>query len=142
MADGGEGTLDAVLAASGSRGARHERAVRGAGGAPVGGAYGLLDDPGGPIAVIEIAKIVGITDRVAMAVPVAARSTAGVGDLLRALLDGGVRRASPRGPGRQQHERRGRRPAREALGARLLDASGAAIAPSGWALSAASRRST
>ena len=89
MADGGEGTLDAVLSQGGSRRAR---IVAGAGGAPATAAFGVLDTDDGPTAVIEIAQVVGITDPAGMATPVADRSTTGVGELIRALLDDGVRR--------------------------------------------------
>jgi glycerate kinase len=50
MADGGEGTLDAVLAAVGASGRRHQCAVQGAGGATIDAAYGMLASPGGPTA--------------------------------------------------------------------------------------------
>jgi glycerate kinase len=92
MADGGEGTLDAVLAAVGPAGRRlHERAV-GAAGDPLDAPYGLLAGTGAPVAVIEIASIVGITDAAGMRVPVDARSSRGAGMLMRALLDRGVTR--------------------------------------------------
>jgi len=92
MADGGEGTLDAVLAAVGTEGQRlHERVV-GAAGDPLDAPYGLLTGDGAPVAVIEIASIVGITDAAGMRVPVDARSSRGAGLLMRALLDRGVTR--------------------------------------------------
>lgn len=91
MADGGEGTLDAVLAAS--PGARRATArVTGAGGAPVDAAYGLLTHEGVDTAVIEVAQVVGLTDPVATRVDVRDRSTRGLGELMRVLLDRGVRR--------------------------------------------------
>lgn len=92
MADGGEGTLDAVLAAVGPRGKRQTTTVSGAGGDPTLSAWGLLDGPDGPTAVIEAAQIVGITDPSGMRAPVGARSTRGVGELILALLDRGLRR--------------------------------------------------
>jgi glycerate kinase len=92
MADGGEGTLDAVLAAVGPGGQRRTRTVAGAGGEPTQAGWGLLAGPEGPTAVIEAAQIVGITDAEGMQVPVGARSTRGVGELIRALLDDGIRR--------------------------------------------------
>ena len=57
MADGGEGTLDAVLSVGGRR-LTHK--VEGAGGAPIDAAFGISDD--GATAVIEAAEIVGLTD--------------------------------------------------------------------------------
>jgi glycerate kinase len=93
MADGGEGTLDAVLSGSASRGsARHRAVVSGADGKPRTVAYGSLDAPAGKTAIIEVAQIVGITDEAAMAMPVAQRSTRGIGELMRKLMDDGVRR--------------------------------------------------
>ncbi|HTI18056.1 MAG TPA: glycerate kinase [Trinickia sp.] len=86
MADGGEGTLDAMLARGGER--RTVR-VRGASGAPRDAAVGLLPDGS---AIVESAEIVGITDEVAMRVPVEMRSTRGMGEAIRMLLDDGVRR--------------------------------------------------
>lgn len=92
MADGGEGTLAAVIAAAGARAACSELTVAGAHGAPTRAAYGLLTDGEMRTAVIEIAQVVGITDASAMAMPVAERSTRGVGQLIGALLDRGIRR--------------------------------------------------
>ncbi|RQH07367.1 glycerate kinase [Paraburkholderia dinghuensis] len=86
MADGGEGTLDAMLSVGGER--RLIR-VRGAAGPTRDAAVGLLRDGS---AVVETAEIVGITDPVGMSVPVTARSTIGMGEAIRALLDDGVRR--------------------------------------------------
>ena len=89
MADGGEGTLDAILSRGGTR---YARVVPGAGGAPHTAAYGLLDAPEGRTAVLEVAQVVGITDGEGMAAPVGDRSTRGAGELVRALLGEGVRR--------------------------------------------------
>ena len=89
MADGGEGTLDAVLSQGG---VRCTRLVAGAGGTRLPAAYGVLDTDKGATAVVEVAQVVGITDRAGMATPVGERSTRGVGELVRALLDEGVRR--------------------------------------------------
>ncbi|KVE31062.1 glycerate kinase [Burkholderia sp. TSV86] len=85
MADGGEGTLDALLAHGGTR--RMLR-VPGAALTPRDAALGLID---ARTAIIETAEIVGITDPDGMRVPVAARSTRGLGDAIRALVDEGVR---------------------------------------------------
>jgi glycerate kinase len=86
MADGGEGTLDAVLSRGGTR--RTAR-VAGASGAPLDAGFGLIDN--GATAVIEIAQVVGLTDAAVAAVPVERRSTRGLGELMRLLLDAGVR---------------------------------------------------
>ena len=86
MADGGEGTLDAMLTGGGER---RILTVRGAAGPVREAATGLLGDGS---AIIETAEIVGITDPVGMGVPVQARSSRGMGEAIRALLDVGVRR--------------------------------------------------
>ena len=89
MADGGEGTLDAVLSRCGKR---KTCVVTGAGGKQRAAAYGVVDAREGRTAIIEAAEIVGITDADGMAVDVTSRSTKGVGELIGALLDSGVRR--------------------------------------------------
>jgi glycerate kinase len=86
MADGGDGTLDAVLSGGGRRGTRR---VTGASGAPLDVVFGLIEDDA--TAVIEIAKIVGLSDATGTAAPVEQRSTRGIGELMRQLLDAGVR---------------------------------------------------
>src|ERR1700744_6707570 len=86
MADGGEGTLDAMLTGGGER---RTLSVRGAAGPVRDALTGLLADGS---AIIETAEVVGITDPVGMGVPVEARSTRGMGEAIRALLDTGVRR--------------------------------------------------
>lgn len=88
MADGGGGTLDAVLSAGGER---REIQITGAAGHGVTAAFGIVEREGGPLAIIEIAQVVGITEPSGMAVPVGARSTQGVGELMRQVLDLGVR---------------------------------------------------
>jgi len=86
LADGGEGTLDAILSAAG--GSRIPVAARGALGAPVPDAvYGLTT---GGIAVIESALICGLC-----MIPEGARdplraSSVGLGDVVRAALDAGA----------------------------------------------------
>jgi glycerate kinase len=86
MADGGEGTLDAMLSRGGER---RTLTVRGAAGTARDAATGLVGDGS---AIIETAEVVGITDPVGMGVPVEDRSTRGMGEAIRALLDEGVRR--------------------------------------------------
>ncbi|WP_343654882.1 glycerate kinase [Paraburkholderia caribensis] len=86
MADGGEGTLDAMLTSGGER---RTLTVQGAAGPAREGATGLLADGS---AIIETAEVVGITDPVGMGVPVEKRSTRGMGEAIRSLLDAGVRR--------------------------------------------------
>jgi glycerate kinase len=125
MADGGEGTLDAVLAAVGAAGTRHAIGVCGAGGAAIAAGVGLLDDAPGGTAVIEVAQVVGITDPDGMAVPVGQRTTRGVGELIVALLDRGVRRFMVGLGGSSTND--GGSGLLAALGARPYDAAGQAL---------------
>jgi len=87
MADGGEGTLDAVLSCGGKR---LSDSVSDASGSPVEVAYGLIGEPA--TAVLEVARVVGLTDRATAVVGVEHRTTLGVGELIRHRLDAGVRR--------------------------------------------------
>ncbi len=97
MADGGEGTLDAVVAAlqanDKNTGARRKQAlVKNAAGQSAEAGYALIKH--GVIyeaALIEVAQIVGIEDAQNMAVPVGDRSTYGVGELMRLLVNDGIR---------------------------------------------------
>jgi glycerate 2-kinase len=86
LADGGEGTLDALLA---NRGKRVKLHVRNAAGNPCEAISGVLPDQ---TAIVETAEIVGITDPAGMAIPIEARSTLGLGDAIRSHLDEGARR--------------------------------------------------
>lgn len=128
MADGGEGSLDAVLAATG--GERRHATVRDANGRPCRAAWGWLGDA---TAFIEMAEAAGL-ERIPRAErrPLDA-STYGVGQLVLEALDAGARRivlglggsaTTDAGAGLFQ-----------ALGARLLDAAGAELPPGGAALS-------
>jgi len=127
MADGGEGTLDAILAAIGDPGQRKTADVRGAGGAKVAAAYGLVPHPDGLTAVVEVAQVVGITDITAMTTPIGDRSTRGVGDLIKALLDAGVRRFMIGLGGSSTND--GGSGVLEALGLALFDEAGCAVPP-------------
>ena len=124
MADGGEGTLDAVLSRGGER---RTRTVTGAGGQPRTASYGVVEATDGLTAIIEVAEIVGITDADGMAVAVTARSTGGVGELIAALLDAGVRRFMVGLGGSSTND--GGAGMLVALGLRLLDRAGEVVAP-------------
>jgi glycerate kinase len=137
MADGGEGTLDAVLAAVGPRGSRLLATVAGAAGDPIHAAYGLLEGDGPPVAVVEVATVVGITDAAGMRVPVSRRSTRGVGQLVRALLDRGVSRFMIGLGGSSTND--GGAGMLEALGLSLRDGGGRPVEPSPAGLAALSR---
>jgi glycerate kinase len=132
MADGGEGTLDAVLTAVGAAGERRTVRVTGAGGRATTAAYGLIERPDGITAVIEVAQIVGITDADGMAVPVGMRSTRGVGELVTTLLAAGVRRFMVGLGGSSTND--GGSGLLAALGLALHDAQGRAVAPTPDAL--------
>jgi glycerate kinase len=128
MADGGEGTLDAVLYAA--HGERRSLKVSGAAGAPVDAGYGVIRDgmlsgSRGDIAVIEAAQVVGLT--MAGASDVAQRSTQGLGELLRYCLDQGLRRFMIGLGGSSTND--GGTGVLVALGARLLDQAGNVIPP-------------
>ena len=124
MADGGDGTLDAILSRGGARG-QHE--VPGAGGATLTAAFGLVDAPEGRTAVIEIAQCVALIDPVGTATPVERRTTRGVGLLIRALLDEGIRRFLVGLGGSSTND--GGAGMLAALGMRFVDAGGRDVAP-------------
>ncbi|MDE3020888.1 MAG: glycerate kinase [Pseudomonadota bacterium] len=88
LADGGEGTLDAILSAT--DGVRHEISVTGANFESISSAFGLLGTPDGLVAVLEAAQVVGIT--LPLSRPVCERTTQGLGEIIRHCLDIGVRR--------------------------------------------------
>lgn len=89
LADGGEGTLDALVSATGGQLLRHT--VRGPLGAPVDARFAVLGD--GETALIEMAEAAGL-----MRIPRSERdplraSTYGVGELIAAALAQGARPA-------------------------------------------------
>jgi glycerate 2-kinase len=93
MADGGEGTLDAVLSSSANMGTarRKQTLVKNAAGHSAEAAYALIRHGIYEAAVIEVAQVVGIVDSSNMAVSVGARSSYGVGEMMRVLIDEGIR---------------------------------------------------
>ena len=122
MADGGEGTLEAVL----SRGGRRRTArVPGASGTLLDAAFGLIE--GDATAVLEVAQVVGLTDRAGTAAPVEQRSTRGLGELMRRLLDAGVRNFMIGLGGSSTND--GGAGLLAALGLRLVDGKGRDIEP-------------
>jgi glycerate kinase len=131
MADGGEGTLDAVLSAGGER--RTAR-VSGAAGAPVDAAYGLIANE---TAIIESAQVVGLTEASATVRPVEVRSTRGLGELIRVLLDARVRRFVVGLGGSSTND--GGAGLLAALGLALFDANGKIVEPTPAGLEALSR---
>lgn len=132
IADGGEGTVDAMLAATGGR--RITASVTGPLGTPVDALYGLLDDD---TAIIEMAAASGLA-----LVPEGQRdpsraTSRGTGELLLHATAGGAKHiflgiggsaTNDAGAGLLQ-----------ALGYRLLDITGADLPPGGAALARMAR---
>lgn len=87
MADGGEGTLDALLAAV--PGERRCTSVTDAAGQRIEVEYGVLPDG---TAIIETARIIGLTLPGVLDVALGQRTTAGVGELVKHCLASGIRR--------------------------------------------------
>jgi glycerate kinase len=128
VADGGEGTVDAMVAATGGR--KEAVTVSSPLGEPVEAFYGLTGD--GDTAVIEMAAASGL-----MLVPPAARNplrtcSRGTGELIRAALEAGARRFILGIGGSATND--GGAGMVQALGARLLDADGRDLDGSGGAL--------
>jgi glycerate kinase len=133
IADGGEGTVDALVAATGGR--TLTAVVRGPLGTPVSARWGLLGD--GATAVVEMAAASGLP-----LVPPGRRdprvtTTFGTGELVRAAVDAGVRRLVV-GIGGSATNDGGAGFAR-ALGVRFLDAAGAELPEGGAALARLAR---
>lgn len=136
MADGGEGTVDAVVAAA--AGKKVEVTVTGPLGDPVRAAYGLLRD--GSAAVIEMAAASGLP-----LVPLDQRdpritTTRGTGELLVHALEQGARRVVLGIGGSATND--GGAGLAQALGYRLLDTEGRELPPGGAALARLARIDT
>jgi len=128
MADGGEGTVAAVLAACG--GERQRAEVRGPLGETAYASWGWLPDS--HTAIIEMAEASGL-----QLVPVDKRdacisSTYGTGQLIRAALDEGAQRIILAIGGSATND--GGAGAMQALGVQLLDGHGQELVPGGLAL--------
>lgn len=125
MADGGEGTVDALLAAAG--GERIAVTVEGPLGEPVEAAYGLL--PGGRTAVIEMAAASGLPLVAAQSRDPLATTTYGTGQLVRDALARGAERILIGLGGSATND--GGMGMAQALGVRFLDEAGQLIAERG-----------
>lgn len=131
MADGGEGTLEALVAALGGELVRLR--VGGPLGEPVAAAYGVADGPGGNVAVVEMARASGLALVAEARRDPLRATTRGTGELIRDALERhrpvrlvvcvGGSATTDGGAGMAQ-----------ALGARLLAASGDDIGPGGGCL--------
>ena len=133
MADGGEGTVESVLAAC--DGQLRRTNVRGPLGTTVDAAWGWL--PQSLTAIIEMAEASGL-----QLVPPAQRdacisSTFGTGELIRAALDAGAQRVILAIGGSATND--GGSGAMQALGVKWLDAQGEPLAPGGLALAQLAR---
>ncbi|MEH6387844.1 glycerate kinase [Pseudomonas profundi] len=127
MADGGEGTVDAVLAASG--GERRELRVCGPLGQPVQAHWGWLEDGQ---AVIEMAAASGLHWIEPAQRDARITTSYGTGELILAALDAGARRIILGIGGSATND--GGAGLLQALGVRLLDAAGEPLATGGAAL--------
>ncbi|MEV4927048.1 glycerate kinase [Streptomyces roseoverticillatus] len=125
VADGGDGTVDAAVAAGFER---REVRVTGPVGAPVTAAYALR----GGTAVVEMAEASGLRRLPGGEPAPLTATTYGTGELVRAALDAGARTLVLGIGGSATTD--GGAGMLSALGARLLDASGAPVRPGGAAL--------
>ncbi len=134
VADGGEGTVDSMLAACG--GERVACTVSGPYGDPVPAAFGLLADTGsgsGATAVVETAQAAGLPlAQAAGRLDPLAASTYGVGELAAAALSRGARHVVVGLGGSATND--GGCGAAAALGVRFLDDRGRAFVPAGGTL--------
>ena len=130
MADGGEGTLDALVAALG--GERHTAEVSGPLGDRVRAEFAMVGGAPEPLGVVEMARASGLELLAPSRRDPKRTSTRGTGELILAACRGGARRVvvciggsatNDAGAGMAQ-----------ALGIRLLDREGRSLRPGGAAL--------
>ena len=133
MADGGEGTVDALLAATGGK--RRLSEVSDPLGKRITAQWGVLGD--GCTAVIEMAAASGLTLQAAEQRNPRITSTHGTGELMRAALDAGLRKIIL-GIGGSATNDGGAGMARS-LGARFLDGDGHELPDGGAALAGLQR---
>jgi glycerate kinase len=135
MADGGEGTLDALVAALG--GERRRLTVTGPLGDATPAEYGVVESPAGMTAVIEMARASGVALVSAERRDPARATSRGTGELILDACRSGARRVlvciggsatNDAGAGMAQ-----------ALGIRLLDGHGEELGPGGAALTELAR---
>ena len=128
MADGGPGTVDAVLSTASGR--RQTAVVQDPLGRPVDAVWGLIDE--GPTAVIEMAAASGLVLLRDEERDPRRASTYGTGQLVLAALDAGCRRLIVGVGGSATND--GGAGMAQALGARLLDSEGRELPPGGGPL--------
>lgn len=129
LADGGEGSLDALIAATGAE--RRQLEVQDALGRKRQAAWGWLGEQ--RTAFIELAEASGLQHLSASERTALHTSTFGVGELLCAALDQGAEKALLLLGGSATND--GGAGMLQALGARLLDQNGKPLPPGGAALS-------
>lgn len=135
VADGGEGWVETMVGATGGRVISCR--VTGPLGEPVEAQYGLFQQDGQEVAVIEMAAASGLT-----LVPPERRdprvtTTRGTGELIRDALDRGARRLLVGIGGSATND--GGAGMAQALGARFLDETGSDLPPGGAALARLAR---
>ncbi|MGF6488346.1 glycerate kinase [Pseudomonas frederiksbergensis] len=133
MADGGEGTVESILAAC--DGELHRTHVRGPLGATVDAAWGWL--PQSHTAIIEMAEASGLQLVAPNLRDACTSSTYGTGELIRAALDAGAQRVILAIGGSATND--GGAGAMQALGVKLLDAQDQTLVPGGQALAQLAR---
>ena len=133
MADGGEGTVESILAAC--EGQLRRTSVRGPLGTPVDAAWGWL--PQSLTAIIEMAEASGLQLVALGQRDACVSSTYGTGELIRAALDAGAQRVILAIGGSATND--GGAGAMQALGVKLLDAREQTLAPGGLALAQLAR---
>ncbi|HSO93276.1 MAG TPA: glycerate kinase, partial [Candidatus Dormibacteraeota bacterium] len=133
IADGGDGTVEALVSAGG--GSLKRLRVRGPLGDPVEAGYGLLDS--GSTAVIEMARAAGLSLVPQSRRDPAITTTYGVGQLLQDASDGGVRKFIVGIGGSATND--GGAGMAQALGYHLLDERGLELPPGGLALARLAR---
>jgi glycerate 2-kinase len=130
MADGGEGTLDAMVEAL--DGTSHPASVHGPLGDPVDAEYGIVSGPSGVTAVVEMARASGLGLIAEARRDPTRTSTGGTGELIRAALSHGPAEVVVCIGGSATND--GGAGLAQALGVRLMNASGGEIGPGGASL--------
>ena len=133
MADGGEGTVESILAAC--DGELRRTTVRGPLGVAVDAAWGWLPDS--HTAIIEMAEASGLQLVAVDQRDACISSTFGTGELIRTALDAGAQRVILAIGGSATNDAGAG--AMQALGVKLLDAQGQTLAPGGLALTQLAR---
>ena len=130
MADGGEGTMDALVASLG--GSVIPARASGPLGDQVESAFALVPGPGGPLGVVEMARASGLDLLGEGRRDPLRASTLGTGELMATAIDAGARRLLVCLGGSATND--GGVGMATALGIRFLDARGRQLAPGGAGL--------